>query len=541
MKHDFNSLAALYEYATTAYAKRPASQYVGGGQEYSYSGFDDACRNLSRTLANFGVSTYDKVAIFSENMPNWSVAFFSAAAFGRIAVPMLTGLTPNEIENILVHSDAKALYVSSKLLPKVPEHLLARMSIVILTDDLSVLRCDDAAYTCDGRISMPQPDDIAALIYTSGTTGAAKGVMLSHRNLCANVLAAWKAHKVRKRDVFLSILPMAHAYELSLGVLYPFSVGARVYYISKPPTASVLMPVMKKIRPTVMLSVPLIMEKVYRSSVVPTVKASPFLMWLKGWAPGLLDWLIGKKLHKSFGGRIHFFGIGGAKLDPVVEDFLHRARFPYAIGYGLTETAPLISNACVGKTRVGSIGVPAYGVQMRLDNVNPDTGEGEIVAKGPQVMRGYYKDYQRTLDVIKDGWFHTGDLATVDSKGRYYIKGRMGNMILGPSGENIYPEEIEDVINSIDGVNESLVVQRNGKLVALVKFDDNILDWNFEGEDKFIKSLEERRKAVMDYVNSHVNKNSKIGEVNVKKEPFVKTATMKIKRFLYKERKQDEK
>lgn len=541
MKHDFKSLAALYEYATTVYAKRPASQFVSGGQSYTYASFDDACRSLSRTLANFGVSTYDKVAILSENMPNWSVAFFSAAAFGRIAVPMLPGLTPNEIENILKHSDTKALFVSSRLLSKVPEHMLARMSIVIQTDDLSVVRCNDADYTCDGRISRPQEDDIAALIYTSGTTGAAKGVMLSHRNLCANVLAAWKAHKVRRRDVFLSILPMAHAYELSLGVLYPFSVGARVYYINKAPTASVLLPVMKRIRPTVMLSVPLIMEKIYKSSVVPTVKSSQFLMWLKGWAPGLLDWMIGKKLKKSFGGRIHFFGIGGAKLDPVVEDFLNRARFPYAVGYGLTETAPLITNACVGKTRVGCIGVPAYGMQVRLDNVNPQTGEGEIIAKGPQVMRGYYKDYRRTLGVITDGWFHTGDLASMDSKGRYYIKGRMGNMILGPSGENIYPEEIEDVINSMDGVNESLVVERDGKLVALVKFDDNILDWSFEGEDKFIRSLEERRKAVMDYVNSHVNKNSKIGEVNVKKDPFVKTATLKIKRFLYKERKQDEK
>lgn len=541
MKHDFKSLAALYEYATTVYANRPASEFVDGGQDYTYASFDDTCRSLSRTLANFGVSTYDKVAIFSENMPNWSVAFFSAAAFGRIAIPMLTGLTSNEIENILTHSDAKALFVSSKLLSKVPEHLLAKMAIVICTDDLSVVRYDDTAYTCDGRISAPQADDIAAIIYTSGTTGAAKGVMLSHRNLCSNVFAAWKGHKVRKKDVFLSILPMAHAYELSIGVLYPFSVGAKVCYISKPPTASVLMPVMKKIRPTVMLSVPLIMEKVYKSSVVPTIKSSQFLRWLQSTAPGLLYWMVGQKLKKTFGGRIHFFGIGGAKLDPIVEDFLHRAHFPYAIGYGLTETAPLLTNACVGKTRVGSIGVPAHGIQMRLDNVNPHTGEGEIVAKGPQVMRGYYKDYNRTLGVIEDGWFHTGDLASVDSKGRYYIKGRIGNMILGPSGENIYPEEIEDVINSIDGVNESLVVQRDGKLVALVKFDDNILDWNLEGEDKFIKSLEERRKAVMDYVNSHVNKNSKIGEVNVKKEPFVKTATLKIKRFLYKDRKQDEK
>ena len=262
---------------------------------------------------------------------------------------------------------------------------------------------------------------------------------------------------------------------------------------------------------------------------------------MKGHTPRLLYWLIGKKLYASFGGKLKFFGIGGSKLDPTVEDFLNKAGFPYAIGYGLTETAPLITNACVGKTVVGSIGVPAYNVEVKLQNVNPETGEGEIVAKGDNVMLGYYRDPERTRSVLTDdGWFRTNDLACKDSKGRYYIKGRLGNMIVGPSGENIYPEEIEQVINTFNGVNESLVVERNGKLVALVKFDDNVLDWNQEREDKFFDNLQSMKQAVLEYVNKHVSKQSKIGEVEAMKEDFEKTATHKIRRCKYKEKTSDE-
>lgn len=537
MKKDFESLAELYKYATKRYAKRSAADFVDGGQGYTYSEFNDCCRRTSRLLSNFGIRPYDKVAIFSQNMPNWSVAFFSITVFGRIAVPMLTELSPNEIRNILTHSDTKALFVSKRLLPKVPQDILDGMALVIATDDLSVIQANDDCYTCDGSISYPQADDIAAILYTSGTTGAAKGVMLSHRNLCANVLSAWYAHHVRKRDVFLSILPMAHAYEMSIGMLYPFSKGAKVYYLQKPPTPTILLGALKKLRPTTMLSVPLIIEKIYKSSVIPTIQKSKFLSSMEKTMPTVLYRLIGFKLRKTFGGRMKFFGIGGAKLDSEVEAFLKKARFPYAIGYGLTETAPLICNAGVKHTRVGSTGTAAFGCKVRLDNVNPQTGEGEIVAKGDNVMRGYYKDYYRTLPVVdSDGWFHTGDLASVDKHGRYYIKGRLGNMILSSSGENIYPEEIESVINNIEGINESIVVERDGHLVALVHFDDNILDWNMEGEDKFTEEMEKRKQQILDFVNSHVNKNSKIKEVEVEKEPFAKTATLKIKRFLYKDK-----
>lgn len=537
MRHNFQTLAEVFDYSTAKYAKRPAYELIGGDQAYNYSRFREIARRLSRQLSNFGINSGDKVAIFSQNMPNWAVAFFSITAFGRIAVPLLTELTENEITNILTHSETKALYVSRRLLGKVPQAILDSMRIVIATDDLSIIQTGEAAYTCDGSISCPLSDDVACLIYTSGTTGAAKGVMLTHKNFCVNIRASWDAHHVRRRDVFLSILPLAHTYEMSIGMLYPFAVGAKVYYLMRPPTPSILLPNFKKYRPTCMLSVPLVIEKIYHASIVPTIQKSRFLTALGKFSPTLLARLVGMRLRKTFGGRLKFFGIGGAKLDGEVEAFLRRARFPYSIGYGLTETAPLIGYARVGQTCVGSFGHAAYGVQIRLEDVNPETGEGEVVAKGDCVMKGYYKDYNRTCHVLTDdGWFHTGDIACQDKKGRYHIKGRLGSVILGPDGENIYPEEIESVINNIKDISESLVVKRDGHLVALVHFNDNVLDWNYENHDRLLEELERRKKDILDFVNSHVNRSSRIKEVEVEEEPFAKTATMKIKRFLYKEK-----
>jgi long-chain acyl-CoA synthetase len=421
------------------------------------------------------------------------------------------------------------------MLKKLSDEVKDKMTLVIDIETFELIKKDDHAFTCEGHGADPQADDLASIIYTSGTSGKAKGVMLSHRNFCQNIIAAYHAQKAGKKDRWLSILPMSHTYEMAFSVLYPLYVGGCVYYIQKPPTPSILMKAMKDVRPTIMCAVPLIIEKIYKNSVVPTVEKSKTLSWLKKKAPWLLYWLIGKKLYKTFGGKLKFFGIGGSKLDPTVEEFLNKAKFPYAIGYGLTETAPLITNACVGKTVVGSIGVPAYNVEVKLQNVNPETGEGEIIAKGDNVMLGYYRDPERTRAALTDdGWFRTNDLACVDSKGRYYIKGRLGNMIVGPSGENIYPEEIEQVINDIRGVEESLVIERDGKLVALVKFDEEFVDWNtLEKEEQFYEKLEARKKAVMDYVNKRVSKQSKIGEVNAMKESFEKTATQKIRRFKY--------
>ena len=530
-----DTLAKLYEYSTVLYEKNRMSVMLDSDMQYTYGSFKKKCDEISRRLSRYGIGAGDKVAITSKNMPNWTVAMFSLVHFGRISVPILPDSSENEVTNILNHSGSKAIFISKKLLPKLSRECSDKMDLVIDIETFEIIKRNDDAFTCDGKTAQPGPDDIATLIYTSGTTGNAKGVMLSHRNLCQNIIASLHAHKCTEKDVWLSILPMAHTYELSIGVLYPIFVGACVYYIQKPPTPTVLLSAMKTVRPTVMLSVPLIIEKIYKNSVLPTIRHSRVLKWMKRHTPTLLCRLIGMKLKATFGGRLKFFGIGGSKLDIKVEEFLKKARFPYAIGYGLTETAPLICNAGVKYTKPGSTGVAAYGVTVKLLNVNPETGEGEIVCKGDNVMLGYYRDPARTRSVFTDdGWFRTNDLATVDEKGRYYIKGRLSNMILGPSGENIYPEEIESVINNMDEVNESVVLERNGRLVALVQFNDNIINWNQEGEDQFFEKLEARKQAILNYVNRHVNKSSKINDVEVVKEPFEKTATQKIRRYKYK-------
>ena len=538
MRHRFSTLADVLDYSASVNNSRMVSNYVDGGCSYTFGQFRDKCLQLSGVLSTFGINADDKVAILSENMPNWALAFFSITASGRIAVPMLPELSPNEVENILTHSDTKAIFVSHRQLPKISQKTLAKLHLVIDISTLDFIKAEDDRYTCDGRGKVPEPMDIAAIIYTSGTTGNAKGVMLSHRNFCHNILTAWHAHKVhRRKDVFLSILPLAHTYEMSIGMLYPFSTGCPVYYIQKPPTPTILADALKRVRPTTILSVPLIIEKVIRGKIFPTIAGSKYLRYLKKHFPRILYFLVGKKVKQQFGGRVRFFGVGGSKLDKEVEQFLRNIKFPYAIGYGLTETAPLICDAGPKRTHLGTTGTSSFEVQVRLADVNPENGQGELLVKGPNVMLGYYKDYARTKAVFTDdGWMRTGDIATVDKKGRYSILGRSGSVIIGASGENIYPEEIESVINNIQDVNESLVISRSGQLVALVQFNDGAVDWNLEGQEKFLENIEKRKKEVMEFVNSKVSHFLKIKDVEVMKEPFSKTATHKIRRFLYQDK-----
>ena len=532
-----DTLAKLYEYATTVYTKKQYTQWYDtkeGG--YTYGSLKMKCDSLSKKLTQYGIGAGDKVAILSQSMPNWSAAFFSIAPFGRIAIPILPDSSENEVTNIINHSESKAIFVSQKLYSKLNEECRQKMTLVIDMDTFEVLKADDDKFTCDGRTSVPTPEDIAAILYTSGTTGSAKGVVLSHRNLASNVITCYHSCKRTSKDRWLSVLPMAHTLEMTLSMLYPMYCGATVYYLPKPPVASLLMKALKMVKPTTMLTVPLIIEKVYKGSVLPTIKKSRTLTWMNEHMNGLMCRIIGMKLKKTFGGHISFYGIGGAKLDPEVEAFLLKAKFPYAIGYGLTETSPLLGYSMKGWRTVGSFGYPVYNVKLKLHNVNPETGEGEIVAKGPNVMLGYYKDPQRTKSVFtEDGWFRTSDIAVMDSKGRYHIKGRNNNMILGPSGENIYPEEIENVINNVEGVAESIVVERNGRLVALVQLDENMIHWDKESEDKIYEKLDKYKAKLLGLVNRNVNKTSQVSSVEVMKEPFEKTATQKIRRFKYKE------
>ena len=532
-----DTLAKLYEYATTVYSKNQYTQWYDtkeGG--YTYSSFKAKCDGLSKKLTQYGIGAGDKVAILSQSMPNWSVAFFSIVPFGRIAIPILPDSSVNEVTNILEHSESKVIFVSQKLASKVTQECREKMTLVIDIDTFEVIKADEARFTCDGRTTVPTPDDIATIIYTSGTTGSAKGVVLSHRNLASNVITCYHSCKRTEKDRWLSVLPMAHTLEMTLCMLYPMYCGATVYYLPKPPVASLLLKALPIVKPTTMLTVPLIIEKVYKGSVLPTIRKSRTLTWMNEHMNGLMCKIIGMKLKKTFGGKISFYGIGGAKLDPEVENFLLKANFPYAIGYGLTETSPLLGYSMNGWRAVGSFGYPVYNVKLKLHNVNPETGEGEVVAKGPNVMLGYYKDPARTKSVFtEDGWFRTSDIAVQDEKGRYSIKGRNNNMILGPSGENIYPEEIENVINNLEGVSESIVVEREGKLVALVQPNENFVQWDKESEDKLYEKLDVWKAKLLKLTNKSVSKASQVSSVEVMKEPFEKTATQKIRRFKYKE------
>jgi len=337
----------------------------------------------------------------------------------------------------------------------------------------------------------------------------------------------------------LSLLPLSHTYENTIGMLYPIMYGASIFYLEKPPTPAALLPALTKIRPTMMLSVPLIMEKLYKSQIQSKFTGNHFkrLIYKNPLFRMLIHRIAGKKLYQTFGGRLKFFGIGGAKLDSRVERFLKEARFPYAIGYGLTETAPLLAGAGVHQTKLQSTGFAVQGVDLKINN--PDKkGVGELWAKGPNVMQGYYKNPEATSEVLtSDGWFKTGDFGRFDSHKRLFIKGRMKNTIVGASGENIYPEDIESVINNHKMIVESLVVEEDGFLVAKVLVDIEELEKSIEYVKSVLVDRREKHKIWTQHlkqeINSKLNRVSQINRVDIMDEPFEKTASQKIKRFLY--------
>ena len=350
-----------------------------------------------------------------------------------------------------------------------------------------------------------------------------------------------KIQWIDENDRFLSVLPLSHTYENTLGLVLPMLCGSSVFYLRKPPTPAVLVPAMAEVKPTLMLTVPLIIEKIYFNKIMPAFRDTMILKLLYK-IPVLrkkLNAEAGKKLMKTFGGELKFYGIGGAKLNKAVEKFLIEAKFPYAVGYGLTETSPLLAGANPQKCVFESTGPAIEGIELKINNPDKKTGEGEIFARGPSIMKGYYKDPEMTGDVLTpDGWFKTGDLGVLDDNNNLFIKGRSKNMIVGASGENIYPEEIESIINNSRFVVESLVVQQKGKLIALVHINMEELEKKYQVlkhdmgkhvEDKVDEVLNE----LQEYVNSQVNKFSQIQKVVLQPVPFQKTATLKIKRFLY--------
>jgi long-chain acyl-CoA synthetase len=531
------TLPAVLALASSRYAGRPALCLLGS-TPVRYDELAARAQHAAGVLAASGVRPGDRVALLGENGPAWGIAYFGVTSMGAVVVPILTDFPAVQIGTILEHAGCRAVLVSSRMREKVERALQAvggtRSEVVDLEE----------AASGDGSFAFPpvSEGDLAAVIYTSGTTGSSKGVMLTHGNIVSNVVATRTILRMRPGDRLLSILPLAHAYECSLGLVAAILQGAAVTYLDRPPIVSALLPALAAVRPTVMIVVPLVIEKVVRGRVLPELQR----MGLYAVRPlaRLLNLVAGMKLRRLFGGNLRFFGIGGAGLAPDVERFLAEARFPYAIGYGLTETSPLVAGCGPFRTRVGSVGPALDGVEVRIAEAG--NGGGEIQVLGPNVMRGYYRDPERTAQAFTDdGWFRTGDLGTLDARGRLFIRGRLKTMILGPSGENIYPEEIESLINQSESVAESLVYGDASGVTALVHLKPETLErMSVRGavrqpaqwQDGIAKA-EQAVAALLERIRRDVNERlaafSRVHRFQLQPEPFEKTPTQKIKRHLY--------
>jgi len=524
------------------YGELPSLVFVGE-ESRTYSQLEKEINLVVRQLIAIGVTKGDKVAILSSNMPNWGVAYFAIATIGAIVVPILPDFSVTEIFNIITHSESKVIFVSKNLLAKVEQFKADPSKVIIGIETFEKILGAERVEVTVRDISTSvtvEEDDLLSIIYTSGTTGKSKGVMLTHKNILWDAEAGGQVHQVTSNDRFLSLLPLSHTYENTIGFIYPVMYGASVHYLRKLPTPAVLIPALLIVRPTAMLTVPLIIEKIYKKQIKPKFDKNIFTRIIYRIPPFrlLLNRIAGKKLMKTFGGELKFFGIGGAKLDAKVEKFLREAKFPVSIGFGLTETAPLIAGAAPGVTRLQAVGPILSGVEVKINDPDRRSDQGEIWVKGPNVMKGYYKEPELTKEVLtEDGWFKTGDLARFDKKGYLAFKGRLKNMIVSASGENIFPEEIESVINNFRNVVESLVIERKGKLVALVLLNMEELEVQYKAllgqADLFNNKLDELLEELQLYVNSHVNKFSQVQLVLIQSEPFQRTPTQKIKRFLY--------
>ncbi len=535
----------MYDETLRKFGKCNAYAFVGESP-LSYVAASKEIQSVIAFLEKNGIESGDRVAILSTNMPNWGIAFFAITFMGAVVVPILPDFSGTEANNVVSHSGARAIFVSSSLQPKSEEIISDDLFLRILIDDFSLIPVDsDLSPFIPGSTPVKKYEisesDLASIIYTSGTTGRSKGVMLTHKNISFTAIKSRTFQHIDETDRFLSVLPLSHTYENTLGLILPMLCGACVYYLKKPPTPAVLLPAMEEVKPTLMLTVPLIIEKIYFNKILPAFRDKLIFKFLYKipFMRKILNEAAGKKLLKTFGGKLKFYGIGGAKLNKTVEKFLIEAKFPYAIGYGLTETSPLLAGSNPKNSVIESTGPAMEGVELKINNPDKNTGEGEIWAKGANVMQGYYKEPEMTSEVLTpDGWFKTGDLGKFDKNNNLYIKGRLKNMIVGASGENIYPEEIESVINNFRFVVESLVIQQKGKLVALVLINTEELEKKYQQmKSEMTKQFEDKIDEVLmelrEYVNSRVNKFSQINKVVLQPVPFQKTATQKIKRFLY--------
>ncbi|MEN8146594.1 MAG: AMP-binding protein [Campylobacterota bacterium] len=555
------TLKALFEHSIESYGDKLAVRVVDA-EGLTYAEFGEKVKEVQSMLREYGVRKGDKVAIYSTNTPNWPVVYFAVTTMGAVIVPVLPDFHTSEAMHIATHAECKAAFVSQKLLDTMlDESQPPEMNLLVVLDDLTILEEYSSPSKVDKMMQKSGEhlnkameklgkesyevgeEDLAAIIYTSGTTGSSKGVMLTHKNLTFDATTGQLLVDIFPEDRFLSILPLAHTYECTVGMIIPILNGASIHYITKPPTPSILIKAMAKVKPTFMLSVPLVIEKIYKNKVQPNFQKNLLVRSLYAipFVRKKLNKIAGKKLMETFGGEIRFFGVGGGGISPHVEFFLREAGFPYCIGYGLTETAPLLAGTNPSLTKYKAIGPIIPGVESELRDVNAD-GSGTLWVKGANIMRGYYKDPEKTAEVIdENGWFNTEDIGYFDKEGYFFMSGRAKNIIVGASGENIYPEQIEAAINAHELVADALVYDDNGTLTARIYLDHEKLVAHFgvtsSSETKMHDRIEKLLEEIRLGVNENVSSFSRIRKVIEQREEFVKTPTKKIKRYLYVEAK----
>ena len=524
------------------------------GVTYQYKDVARKIEKLHIIFEESGVKPGDKIAICGRNMSHWGVTFLATVTYGAVIVPILHEFKPDQVHNIVNHSEAKLLFVGDVVWEGLDESAMPDLEGVILVNDFSLLvsRTEKLTYAREHLNELfgkkfpknfrkehinyykDSPEELLVLNYTSGTTSFSKGVMIPARALWSNMMFAFNALTMKSGDRLVSMLPMAHMYGLAFEFLYQFCAGVQVFFLTRMPSPKIILQAFAEVKPTLVIAVPLIIEKIIKKNVLPKLE-TPTMKFLMH-VPLLNDKIRAKvreQLMNAFGGKFYEIVVGGAAFNQEIEAFMRSIDFPYTVGYGMTECAPLICYEDWKKFKPGSCGKAVTNMEVKVLSADPANIPGEIICRGDNVMLGYYKNEEATKEVIDaDGWMHTGDLGVIDEEGNVTIKGRSKNMLLGPSGQNIYPEEIEDKLNNMPYVNESIVIQAlDGKLAALIYPDFELAFANGMTE----KQVEEQMEANRVAVNTQIAAYEQIARVKIYHEEFEKTPKKSIKRFLYQE------
>ena len=524
------------------------------GVTYQYKDVARKIEKLHIIFEESGVKPGDKIAICGRNMSHWGVTFLATVTYGAVIVPILHEFKPDQVHNIVNHSEAKLLFVGDVVWEGLDESAMPDLEGVILVNDFSLLvsRTEKLTYAREHLNELfgkkfpknfrkehlnyyqDSPEELLVLNYTSGTTSFSKGVMIPARALWSNMMFAFNALTMKSGDRLVSMLPMAHMYGLAFEFLYQFCAGVQVFFLTRMPSPKIILQAFAEVKPTLVIAVPLIIEKIIKKNVLPKLE-TPTMKFLMH-VPLLNDKIRAKvreQLMNAFGGEFYEIVVGGAAFNQEIEAFMRSIDFPYTVGYGMTECAPLICYEDWKKFKPGSCGKAVTNMEVKVLSADPANIPGEIICRGDNVMLGYYKNEEATKEVIDaDGWMHTGDLGVIDEEGNVTIKGRSKNMLLGPSGQNIYPEEIEDKLNNMPYVNESIVIQAlDGKLAALIYPDFELAFANGMTE----KQVEEQMEANRVAVNTQIAAYEQIARVKIYHEEFEKTPKKSIKRFLYQE------